>query len=52
MFLFFSCQPQSVIMNKQLLESQDASIAYEISGKGKTIVFIHAGGLDNKMWKT
>ena len=44
-----SCQMKTT---EKLLQAKGQNeIAYTTGGKGKAIVFIHAGGLDKNMWK-
>lgn len=49
--IILSCHTQKAIVEKHISESQSEMISYSIVGKGETIVFIHAGGLDKKMWE-
>lgn len=47
--LLTSCSIKTAIKN---LEQEDQNpIAYQVTGKGFPIVFIHAGGLDQQMWE-
>lgn len=49
--ILLSCQTQKKIVDKQIYKSKEDLISYSVKGKGETIVFIHAGGLDKNMWK-
>jgi pimeloyl-ACP methyl ester carboxylesterase len=49
--LIISCQASKKIMDKQISKNEGEMLAYSIVGKGEIIVFIHAGGLDKKMWQ-
>ena len=48
-FLLPACSTTAMIKN---LEQEDQNpIAYQVTGQGFPLVFIHAGGLDQQMWE-
>lgn len=51
MLLISGCSLSGRVLNKQVKGEKKNLISYQTSGRGEALVFIHAGGLDQEMWR-